>query len=246
MKVLIVDDEAPARQRLQHLLEGHENLAVASGREAINAVLGTQPDVVLLDIRMPGMDGLELAWHLNALPTPPAIIFVTAFEAHALKAFEANAVDYLLKPVNPTRLAKAIKRAGDLRRSQLEALQALRPGPRSHLSVADNAGLQLVPVAQIRAFKATQKYTAILWLGPQLLIAESLRALEQEFAASFVRVHRSALVALAHITALEFNSDHGLQVRLDSLTEQLPVSRRCLPTLRRRLKLARQPPEPVP
>lgn len=246
MKVLIVDDEAPARRRLQHLLAGHESMAVASGREAIDAVLKTQPDVALLDIRMPGMDGLELAWHLNALPSPPAIIFVTAFEAHALKAFEANAVDYLLKPVNPTRLTQAIKRAGDLRRGQLEALQELRPGPRNHLGVADHAGLQLVPVDRVRAFKAMQKYTAILWPGPQLLIAESLRALEQEFSAAFVRVHRSTLVALAHVISLELDGDHALRIRLDGLPEPLPVSRRCLPALRRRLKLVRQPPEPVP
>ena len=245
MKILIVDDEAPARRRLQQLLEGHEVLQAASGREAVGIARAAGPDVALLDIRMPGMDGLELARHLHVLPAPPAIIFVTAFEAHALKAFETNAVDYLLKPVQPMRLAEAIQRVRILRRGQLAALRELRQGPRSHLSVADATGVQMIPVDQVRAFQATQKHVTVLWPGPPLLVNESLRELEQEFAASFVRVHRSALAALAHVTLLESGAGRPPRLHLDGLDAHLPVSRRCLPALRRRLKLVRRPPQRV-
>ena len=245
MKILIVDDEAPARQRLRHLLGEHELLEAASGTAAIEIANQAQPAAALLDIRMPGMDGLELATHLNAMPDPPAIIFVTAYDQHALKAFAANAIAYLLKPVDPERLQQALLHIRNLRHGQLLAIRELQPQPRSHLSVTDTLGAQLIPVSNIRAFQATQKLVAILQPGPQLLIATSLRALEQEFSADFVRIHRNTLAAVRHIRALR-DTPAGYQLRLSELNTPLPVSRRGLPGLRMRMKLVSTPPQPVP
>jgi two-component system response regulator AlgR len=242
MKILIVDDEAPARGRMQDLLRslGAEPapLEADSGQKALEIAQQSPPDVVLLDIRMPGMDGLETAAHLARLPQPPAVIFTTAYDEHALKAFDASAVDYLLKPVRAERLAQALERARRVRAGDLADLRERQRAPhrRSHLGVTTHSGLLLVPVAEIAYLRADQKYVGVGWRGRELLLDEPLRSLEREFGASFLRVHRNALVARAHVIALERRGDGGYALRLRDVTEVIPVSRRHLAGVRAALR----------
>jgi two-component system, LytTR family, response regulator AlgR len=248
MKLLIADDEPLARERLRQLLAEIGDCAIvgeaANGYEALLRAHELKPEVALLDIRMPGMDGLEAARHIAALEQPPAVIFTTAYSDHALEAFEAQAVDYLLKPIERSRLEKALVRArrfgasqasGQLA-SQLSAISAaMGDAPaRTHICATLHGGIQVVPVASIRYFQADSKYVTVRFPGGQVLIEDSLKALETEFAARFLRVHRNALAALAHIQALEKSAGHW-QVRLMEVPEPLEVSRRHLSEVRSRI-----------
>lgn len=241
MRVLIVDDEPPARERLRSLLAEIPGCAVvgeaATGAEALAAVAQAAPDVVLLDIRMPGMDGLEAARHLARLDSPPAVVFTTAYDQHALAAFEAQARDYLLKPVRRERLEQSLAAARSLNRAQLEALQrAGAEAARSHVSANVRGRLQLVAVREVAAFKADQKYVSVLHAGGELLIEDSLVSLEQEFGVRFLRIHRNALVCPDFLEALEKTPSGQCRVRMRGVRETLEVSRRHLPELRRLLK----------
>ena len=240
MKILIVDDERPARERLCDLIRdmgGHVLLEADSGLAALQVAQNENPDTVMLDIRMPGMDGLETALHLSRLPSPPAMIFTTAYEEHALAAFEANAVHYLLKPIRQTLLAEALERAAVLRRGRLTALrQEETPGrARKFLSAAGHTGIQLMPVDEIRCLKADQKYVCAVGADRELLIDEPLKALEREFADRFLRIHRNALVAREYIEELERNRSGTFLVRLRGVRNPLAISRRHLPAVRRAL-----------
>ena len=240
MKVLLVDDEALARERLRRLLAELPDVSVCGeagdGRSALALCAELQPDVVLLDIRMPGMDGLEAARHLAGLPDPPAVVFTTAFGDHALEAFEACAVDYLLKPIRAERLAAALGNARRLTRAQAAQLDADGGGVRNHICVRVRGNLQLIPVADIRCFRADNKYVTARTGDAEYLLEESLKALEDEFGARFVRIHRNALVAAAFITGLEKNAEGQCMVALAGIDERLEVSRRHQPELRARLK----------
>ncbi|MBI1732046.1 MAG: response regulator transcription factor [Gammaproteobacteria bacterium] len=242
MKILIVDDEALARGRLRELLRsiGIERapLEADSGIRALGLAQQESPDIVLLDIRMPGMDGLETAAHLARLQRPPAVIFTTAYDEHALKAFEASAVDYLLKPVRAERLARALERARSLRAGNVAALRDRQPAPhrRSHVSVSTRTGLLLVPVTEIAYLRADRKYVGAGWKGREILLDEPLKLLEQEFGDRFLRAHRNALVARAHVVALERRADGGYALRLREVTEPVPVSRRHLAGVRAALR----------
>lgn len=240
MKILIADDEAPARTRLRRLVEeigGHDIVGeAANGREALLLSDQTQPDVLLLDIRMPGMDGLEAARHLAALENPPAVIFTTAYGDHALEAFTAHALDYLLKPIRKERLAETLEHARKLNRAQSAALVRAAPQlARSAICAHVRGALQLVSVDDIVYFLADQKYVTVRHSGGSVLIEESLKTLEAEFATAFTRIHRNALVAAAHIVGLERDDDGHVQVRLRGVTERLEVSRRYAAELRQRL-----------
>ncbi len=240
MKILIADDEAPARTRLRRLVEeidGHDIVGeAANGREALLLSDKTQPDVLLLDIRMPGMDGLEAARHLATLENPPAVIFTTAYGDHALEAFAAHALDYLLKPIRKERLAQALTHVRKLNRAQSAALSSVETAQaRSHICARVRGALQLVPVGEIVYFLADQKYVTVRYSDGSVLIEESLKALETEFAAAFTRIHRNALVAAAHIVGLERDDDGHVHVRLRGVTERLEVSRRHAAELRQRL-----------
>jgi two-component system response regulator AlgR len=243
VKILIVDDEALARARLRELLHeldpGHAPLEAANGLDALALAQRGAPDVILLDIRMPGMDGLEAAAHLARLPEPPAVIFTTAYDEHALAAFEASAVDYLVKPVRAERLAKALARARLLRSGDMAALRRAVPDARrrTHLGIRSRDGLKLVPVDEIAYLRADQKYVAVGWRGREELLDEALRDLEDEFAGRFLRVHRNALVARNHVVALERIADETMAVRLRGVAEPLPVSRRHLPAVRAALRI---------
>jgi len=234
----VVDDEPPARARLRALLgelgAGTVVGEAGNGVEAIAAVHSTGADVVLMDIRMPGMDGLEAARHLARLERPPAVIFTTAYDAHALAAFEANAVDYLLKPIRRERLGSALAKASGLARAALRALPA--DGPRSHVSATLHGNLRLVPVDEVRYFRAEHKYVTARFPDGELVLDESLSALEQEFGARFLRVHRNALVALAHVRSLERDARGHHCVRFDGIDDRVEVSRRMLVQVRKVLR----------
>jgi two-component system response regulator AlgR len=245
LRVLIVDDEAPARRRLRDVLaDCADQLPVEIVGEADNgltalALVQQQPvDVVLLDIRMPGMDGLECAAHLNTLAAPPAIVFCTAYDVYACQAFDLNAVDYLLKPVRADRLVRALSRARSLSATALGRLREADPKARTHLSVNEKGRIVLIPVADILYLKAELKYVTVRTAAREFLIEESLTHLEGEFGDAFLRIHRNCLVARARIREIGKlpGEDEGHFLRLDGLDERLPVSRRQYSTLRETLK----------
>jgi two-component system response regulator AlgR len=241
LSVLIVDDEQPARERLRRLVEELPGWAVAAdcanGVEALPLVGKLRPAVALLDIRMPGMTGIELARHLGTFEQPPAIVFTTAYDEYALQAFESQAVGYLLKPVRRERLEEALRHASRLSAPQLRGLATPEQplATRQHVAVRARDELRLIPVKDIRYFRADQKYVTVRHGQGEDLIDESLRQLEDEFAHDFVRIHRSLLVAVAHVAALERTRDGGYELKLRGEVESLPVSRRNVADLRKRL-----------
>lgn len=237
LRVLIVDDEAPARSRMRDLLADiGDALPVsvaaeaATGREALEAAEAGGIDVVLLDVRMPGMDGVEVAQHLQQLERPPAVIFTTAYDAYAIRAFELHAVDYLLKPIRASRLQEALTRAVRTVAPKTGVLQELQQSPRACLSAAERGKVHLIPVGDILYLRAELKYVTVRTAEREHLIEESLTRLEQEFAERFVRVHRNCLVARAAIRGFERTGadagEGGWQVLLAGLEERIPVSRR--------------------
>jgi two-component system response regulator AlgR len=240
MKIFIVDDEDPARERLKVLLgdiAGQLPTTVVgearNGVQAIERLPESGAEVVLVDIKMPGMDGLELARHLGRLERAPRIVFVTAHDRHAVEAFELNALDYLLKPVRAERLAAALRKASV---PPVQNLEKAAETPREYLSVAERHRIVLVPVRDILFLRAEQKYVTVRTRTREHLIEEALVALEREFAARFVRIHRNCLVARDAIRGVERvpgeeEEAHWLVV-LDGLEERLPVSRRQWPLVR--------------
>ncbi|MBN8727735.1 MAG: response regulator transcription factor [Xanthomonadales bacterium] len=239
MKVLVVDDEPLARERLGALLAGVDGVepagTAANGREAIEAAARSGADVVLLDIRMPVMDGLEAAHHLSAFEHPPAIVFCTAYGDHALQAFDAHAVDYLLKPVREERLRAALDKAQRWARPG-HMQHAIPRERRSHLCVRVRGNLLLVPVADIHYLLAEDKYVVVHHEGGEVLIEESLKALEDEFAERFVRIHRNCLVARARLSGLHRSADGRVVAKIAGHDVELEVSRRNLPALRAMLR----------
>lgn len=240
MNVLIVDDEPPARERLTRLLEELEGWSVIgeahNGQEAVDFCARQRPDVVLMDIRMPGMDGVEAARHLSVLEQPPAVIFTTAYDEYAVDAFEAQAIGYLLKPVRRPRLERALLHAARLTRLQLTGLNAPGTKPRGHICARVRDELRLIPIRDVLYFTADQKYVTVRHKRGEELIDESLKDLEQEFSASFARIHRNALIAIAHLDAVERTGDGGYVARMKACDVQLAVSRRQAGELRKRLR----------
>jgi len=243
MNILLVDDEAPARARLAQLiaeLPEHRVVGEAeSGAQALTLCAQLTVDVVLLDIRMPGLDGLETARLLKAGATAPAVIFVTAYADHALAAFEVQASDYLVKPVRRERLMQALARlqsqASSSPRVSNQAAPALVPAPRAQLYARLGNMVRMVAVEQVRYFKAEQKYVTVRDHEGELLIEDSLARLEAEFANRFVRAHRNALVAIAYLETLHQRGvRHWLQLK--DCPECIAVSRRHLRLIRQALQ----------
>ena len=241
MNILIVDDEPLARQRLIGLLKNMNGCTVcgeaANGSEALLRAQTLKPDIILLDIRMPGMDGLECAQHLSQMSKPPAVIFTTAFSDHALKAFETHAVDYLLKPIKQERLEQALASAKRLTRPQLTELKLNEDSSiRSHICVKIRGTLELVPIQDVRYFMADHKYVTLKTVNHEYLLEEPLKTLEEEFKHLFTRIHRNALVADRHIVGLAKSQIGHCVVIFKDLTEQLEISRRHLPQVRKKIK----------
>jgi two-component system response regulator AlgR len=233
LNILIADDEAPARNRLRDLLADIENVAVVAeaknGKEAIDLALETKPDLLLLDIRMPLMDGIEAAQHAQKLEPRPHIIFTTAFDAYAIKAFDVNAIDYLLKPIRLERLQAAINKAHALQPKQIGALKPLQKA-RTHLSIHERGRVLLVPIETIVYLRAELKYITVRTAEREYLIEESLTNLEAEFSERFIRLHRNCLVAPLFITGYEKrkNEDDEQQwvAILKGIPETVAISRR--------------------
>jgi two-component system, LytTR family, response regulator AlgR len=246
VKVLIVDDEKPARDRLRQLVDDSEGHVVvgeaANGEQALTEATTQQPDVVLLDIRMPGMDGIETAHHLNAMEHPPAVVFTTAYDEYAIDAFDARAIGYVLKPVRREKLERALEHAMRLSGTTLREItsESKVDSRRHHVCTGSRGELHLIPIKEIDSFNADQKYVCVHHSGGQDLIDDSLKSLEQEFADSFVRIHRAALVAVDQIDRLEKLPTGKTRVVLRSGSQQddneLIISRRHLTDVRRRLK----------
>lgn len=239
MQILLVDDEKLARERLRTLLEeetDHQVIGEASnGYEALEKITECHPDVVFLDICMPGMDGLEVARHLMTLEDPPAVVFTTAYDEHALEAFQVHAVDYLLKPVHPARLKEALSKTLKPNKMQWKALQWERGEKlkvRTHVSARTRKGISLVPVADVYYFRAEHKYVTVRCKEGMVLIEESLKDLEAEFGHRFLRIHRNCLVATRFIASLGKDRHGQLCLYLRDIPDALEVSRRHIPHLR--------------
>lgn len=253
MNVLIVDDEPLARARLSRLIAQMSEYTVVAeaenGEQAIACFQQYYPDLILMDIRMPVMDGLDAAKQIAASEQPPAMIFCTAYDDYALRAFDANAVDYLLKPVNRDKLAQALAKAQTLNRLQLSALDEgqqvtgdvppVETEQRSHICAKSSRGVELIALDDVRYFLADQKYVTVYYMVDdkvaEILIDDSLKELEREFSNRLVRVHRNALVAIHHIQGLE-RCESGARVKLAGLDQGPQVSRRHMPAVRQLLK----------
>jgi two-component system response regulator AlgR len=241
VKILIVDDEKPARDRLARMvseLQEHELVGQAvNGLEALGMAQSLEPDIVLLDIRMPGMDGIEAARHISKLDEPPAVVFTTAFSDHALEAFETHAVDYLLKPVKQERLQAAMDAAIRPTRAQAAKSGDMLSGlePRQHICARVRGSLVLVPIEKIYYFHAEQKYVTVRHADGEVLIEDALKNLETEFGDRFYRIHRNALVSLERLAGMQSDND-GHKVTFRGIDDTLEVSRRHLPGVRKIIK----------
>lgn len=248
LRVFIADDEAPARERLKELLADIEAQLptrvvgeATNGLEALEQLPASGAQLLLLDIQMPGMGGLEVARHLAGLQAGPAVVFVTAHDRHAVEAFELNALDFLVKPVRAARLAAALNKACAAGPPPLRKLAQAATQAREYLSIAERNRILLVPVRDIVFLRAELKYVTLRTRAGEHLIEESLVALESEFAQRFVRVHRNCLVARSAVRGFERaaagDEEPRWNVVLEGVPERLPVSRRQWPEVR---ALARQ------
>jgi two-component system, LytTR family, response regulator AlgR len=241
LQVLIVDDEALARSRLRTLLGECTAPAAAVAGEAANSAQAMELlrrarfEVALLDIHMPGVDGLALARAIRSLPQPPAIVFVTAHAEHAVAAFDLEAVDYLTKPVRLDRLQVALQKVERLTQAAAGVQQALA----ETLVIQDRGRTERVLLAEVLYFKAELKYITVRTASRSYILDASLSELEDRHAAQFMRVHRNALVARRAVRALERHEDaeegEGWAVRLNGIDELLAVSRRQLSAVREAL-----------
>jgi len=248
MDILVVDDEKLARERLVRMIEKLEGNRVVgeamTGREALQKITQLKPDVVLLDIRMPDMDGMEAAHHIMRMETPPAVIFCTAYGEHALEAFNAHAVGYLLKPVKSEQLQQALENAKKLTKVQMTSLKTtMLPAAektvfkgRKHISAKTRLGLELVPVEDVRCFQADHKYVTAYHVNGEMLIDDTLKDLEEEFGDRFVRVHRNSLISLAHVEGMDKALEGQFAIRLQGISLKPIISRRHVTELRARLR----------
>jgi two-component system response regulator AlgR len=235
LKVLIVDDERLARARLRRLLEQHQDLQIigeaGNGVQALEQNRVLHPDLIFLDIRMPGLDGIAVANALSEQAVPPAIIFVTAFHEHALEAFATPSVDYLLKPIQQQRLTQALDKLRRPNRAQLAQQEDQDP---DHFIQAGGANRRtLIPLRDIYYLQSDQKYTRVRHSQGEDLIELSLKSLENRYPDQFLRVHRNALVAVRYLRGIELDADGQHYIYLRDLNERIPVSRRLVASIKR-------------
>ena len=239
MRIVIADDEPLARDRLRALLAEQPGIEVVAeaedGESALHACADLKPDLVLLDIAMPGIDGLEAARHLAAFEPRPAVVFCTAYDAHALSAFDAQAIDYLVKPVRAERLAAALDRARTFAAGREHAVSASGQR-RTHLCARIRGSLRLIPIEDVHYLQAEEKYVVVHHVRGEDLIEESLKSLEEEFGERFVRIHRNCLVARHELVELKRAPDGHVQAVLRHGQAPLEVSRRCVAHLREAVK----------
>lgn len=238
MKILIVDDEQLARERLQrHLLEldsSYELIQAENGLVALEQSKQHSPDIVLLDIRMPGMDGIETATKLSTLDIPPAIIFTTAYDEYALDAFDTHAIAYLLKPIRKEKLDKALQAAKRLNKVQLQNIQPEKSETQDkHLSVRIHSGLRKIELDDIFYFQAEQKYVTVKYRHGEVLIEESLKSLEARFSETFIRIHRNALISKQQLIAIRKDQQGRYLTELKDVDEKIEVSRRHVAAIRK-------------
>lgn len=239
LKILLVDDEALARSRLRALLgdcTAPASVVAAEAGDAVQAMRALQHqsfDAVLLDIHMPGADGLALARLIAGLPRPPAVVFVTAHAGHAVQAFELDAVDYLTKPVRLERLRQALQK---VERTMQASIERELEKTEETLLIQDRGRTERVPIGEVLYFKAELKYVTVRTAGRSHILDGSLSELEARFGSRFMRIHRNALIARGAVRALEKHFDpeegEGWAVRLHGLDELLAVSRRQLGAVR--------------
>lgn len=242
LHVLVVDDEALARARLRTLLADCRSPSASVGAEAASAVQAMEAlrrehfDAVLLDVRMPGADGLALAQALRERPQPPAVVFVTAHSEHAVAAFELEAVDYLTKPVRLERLQAALQKVEKLLQRDAQVLSQPEP---EMLVIQDRGRTERVPLTEVLYLKAELKYVTVRTAAKSYILDGALSELETRYSSQFMRVHRNALVARRAVRALEKHFDpeegEGWAVRLNGIDEVLAVSRRQLAAVREAL-----------
>ncbi len=235
MDILLVDDESLARERLRRLLSDIDDCSIVgearNGEEALQQVERLDPDLVLLDVRMPVLDGIDAGKTLAAMSNPPVIIYCTAYDDYALDAFSASATDYLLKPVRADKLSKALDKARQLNRLQQHAFNTQSAEPntdsqRTHITAKSRRGVELIPIDSIRCFMADQKYVTVYHLEGETLIDEPLKELENEYPDQFVRIHRNALIPLQFVEGLERTTEGSYCVRIDQLNFKPQISRR--------------------
>ena len=249
MKILIVDDEPLARKRmLVHLQDpamSEFNLSIVgeagNGEEGLAMALQHRPDVILLDIRMPGLDGLQVARHLSSMGEAPSIIFTTAYDEHAMAAFDAQAIGYLLKPVRQQKLIDSLRRAAQLSEQQITQVKVQdSPLERDRFCLNKRGQLTMIPLGDIRYFLADQKYVSLYIYQDELwreeIIDDTLKELELEFSKRFLRVHRNALVAKEYVEKLTRDDEGHYHVRIKDLPEPLSVSRRQVKEVKTLLK----------
>lgn len=239
MKILVVDDEPLARERLLRLVArlrpDADCLEASDGEAALQLARQHLPELILLDIRMPGLGGIEVAAALAELEAPPAIVFCTAYDEYALQAFQQQAVAYLLKPVREADLEKALLTAGKVNRLQLAELNSLGSGDIELISSQTHRGVATLPLKDIRCFVAEHKYVTAHTPASQLVLQQSLRDLEEIYGDRFLRVHRNTLVATAHIQRLEKSDEGSWCVVLGGMDDKPIISRRHLSEVKARV-----------
>ncbi|MCG8670571.1 MAG: LytTR family DNA-binding domain-containing protein [Pseudomonadales bacterium] len=248
MRVLICDDEPLARERMKRMLEKVDHVEVVdearNGIDLLDRIPLSQPDIVITDIRMPAMDGMEAAEHITKLPEPPAVIFCTAYDEYAIQAFQVQAIGYLLKPVRQEDLEQALAKASRINKAQLMAVKDGMPETeteeplsqvRKHISAKTHRGIELIPVDEIRFFMADQKYVTVRYPEGDVLIDDTLKELEEEFGNRFLRVHRNALVSLHHIDGLEQHQNQ-YQLRFKGIEDRVTISRRHVAAVKKMIQ----------
>lgn len=233
MHIIIVDDEPLARMRLKRLLETHDNVTkideAANADQALKLTLETDPDILFMDIRMPGKDGISIAKQISALDDPPAIIFCTAYDKYAVDAFETVAAGYILKPVSEEKLAAAIDKAARLTKIQRQAIDPIKAKVgRQHITSQTHKGIEMIPLESVICFMADNKYVSAIHANGETVLDDTLKELEAEFTQDYIRVHRKTLVRINAIVGLEKDDDGVSCLTLKNCTHKPQVSRRHL------------------
>ena len=242
MRVLIADDEAPARAKMRRYVAEYPDIEIVgeaeTGVQAVERIAELQPELVFLDVQMPELDGFGVIDAVG-VESMPYVVFVTAFDEYALQAFETEAIAYLMKPIRAEKLRAALTKAGRLTRPQLQQVaSAARESPRrAHIAVRGREGLKLIPIDDVLFFHADQKYTTVRHLKGEDLIDDSLKTLEEEFASSFVRIHRNALVNTRYLERIARDASGQHYVHLRGLDVPMEVSRRMAGDLKDRFRI---------